>query len=83
MNDARWFGYTIVVMLLAGGGYMAMWPEDAALRQKESEDKAPVTVAEVRRMRMIGLAFIVCGGVLLWATLTGLLQGGAVDPVLF
>jgi hypothetical protein len=40
-----------------------------------------VTASEARRMRVIGLAVIAGGVVLLWATLTGLLKG-AVDPVL-
>ncbi len=82
MNDGKRFGCIFAAMLIANGGYIAMWPEDVVLRQKETEDKALVTADERRRTRMIGLALIACGGVVLWATRTGLLSGGAVDPVL-
>ncbi|HZV05101.1 MAG TPA: hypothetical protein VE999_08480 [Gemmataceae bacterium] len=82
MNQNTWFGCIFSGVLIACGGYMAVWPEDAAFRQKETDDAALVTATEIRWMRVMGIALITCGGVLLWATLTGLLNGGDVDPVL-
>jgi hypothetical protein len=71
----------VAVVMIAGGGFMALWPAVAAVMNRDDvKDDSPPSAAEVCQMRIVGAIFAVAGAYGLYLILTG--APGAVDPTL-
>jgi hypothetical protein len=79
MEKLIWCGVAVAISL--GGGYMTLWPAEAAVQNREDrEDTAPPSAREVGFMRVVGLIMIVAGAYSLYLILSG--APGADDPTL-
>jgi hypothetical protein len=77
MEKLIWCGVCVAAML--GGGYMTLWPAEAAVQNRDDkDDTSPPTAHEVGFMRAVGVILAVAGAYFLYQILSG--APGAEDP---
>ena len=80
MEKFIWCG--VAVALILGGGYMTLWPAEAAVQNRDDkDDTSPPSAREVGFMRTVGVILAVAGAYFLYLILSG--APGAADPTLF